>query len=751
MVQRPHALTSGRDEDKSLAEKASSSDAGAKRSTSSSFGNMSGTPVLTLYGGAPQPKQLFSSLQQSTRKLSRLPGLPETTIESKDPIREHSLPNGITVTKVVPVHSTGSTNEKRKIPTIGELFAPPTNLPPLNPPKQSRHTATRSSSVRWFHASEPLSSGRPHRRDSYPLQPLSAGQWLAYNATSTSNQLSSPGVKRKQRDRTLSFGEAQPTTPQEMAVAHNQAKEDALFRSAYSSFAPDRDNTAALVSDHIKNRVWWKRFGENKLQDSLELTPSAVEEETLEVNGVSASTEIVDDEFKGIEESWTPEDLPSELKESMKHNMEPPERTTEVDEILQEISELLETLNSYQRARNLSLTNTGRAIGTSQHTALCGSPTNPSSAEFDIYATLKSQLTVMVSSLPPYAVAKLDGEKLGVLNISTKIRVEDKNHAGTMTEDESSAKSKQMVTSPAAPYSSRPVNASSSVPSRSNSYIHPISTPVQQTQRSGHTAVPRSANPSSAYLPNQQYSSRPASSNHHFSGSTYPISTYSSFGAQNSLPTTSERYSYSAAQQYNQRSAQSSQYQNGYRPYPLQNGASYSRQHTTPQVGPSTLSAQTPAPQTQRPSQPGYQQRAMNSQTFSYGPVSSAADALPIKANAAQSPQQQRATAASQIQTPNQQRTPLYHQHSTQYAALNSTVRQANGTVTTPSSSQSAYMTADEQSALMNRQKAQLADQQKSSSRPGSNTPQPINGSYNGQQNGTPVMQPNGLTTGQGQ
>lgn len=60
-------------------------------------------------------------------------------------------------------------------------------------------------------------------------------------------------------------------------------------------------------------------------------------------------------------------------------------------------------------------------------------------------------------------------------------------------------------------------------------------------------------------------------------------------------------------------------------------------------------------------------------------------------------------------------------------------------------------MTAEEQSALMNRQKAQLAEQQSSAVRQGSGTPQPANGHYSGPQNGTPAVQSNGVAVGQGQ
>lgn len=757
IVQRPQSLALVRDEN-GITHKVSSSENGIKKVGLENDSTV-GTPVLTLYGSAPQPKQLFSSLQQPIQTLLRPSGLIEdksplsdtsnyeTLTISKNSIREHALPNGISITKVVPVHSTNSSEERKKITTIGEIFAPPATLAPLNPPRQSRHTATRSSSVNWLSASEWSSSNRPHQRNTYPVQPLSTGQWLTYNIT-PSTQLSSPGARRKQRDRALSFGEPQPPMSEETVAAHNQAKEDALFRSVYSSFAPDRDNTAALVPEYTKNRTWWKQVGENRFHDSLEIVqPDDTDDDTSEdVGEVDTSEVTLDDDFNGVVENWIPENIPPELQETKETIPESPETQKEVDEILGEISELLETLNSYQRVRNLSLANTARTGANSQLTSMSGSPTSPSPAEFDVYSMLKSQLALMVSTLPPYALAKLDGDKLGLLNISTKIQIKDTAHMGMMDEDEISAKAKQITPSPATTYPSRPVNPSASIPPRSNGYVHPTSTPTQSIQRSSYAAQPKSVSTPASYLPNQQYSSRPASSNHYFSGTAH-----TSYSSQRPVAN-SERYSYSASQQYSQRPAQPPhpQFQNGYRAYPPQNGTSYSQQYSSPQPGASSASSQIQGPHSQRPSQPGYQQRAMNSQSYAYGNSSAAREPSPSKPNMAFSPQPQRAAFAGQSQTPGQPRPQLYHQHSSQFGA-HTPSRQVNGAGVTPSTGQHAYMTADEQSALMNRQKAQLAEQQKSSSRQGSGTPQPTNGNQGGQPNGTPVVQPNGVLAGQGQ
>lgn len=765
MIQRPQNFNMTERNGESASEKVSADGRSTKIPVLGGSNDAGARAVLTLYGSAPLPKQLFSSLQKPLgieSKLLKRKGrnnltgdasddFSSTTIltPSRDSIREPALPNGISVTKVIPVHSTNSSDGKqKKTPTLGELFPPPPTLAPLKPPQPSRHTATRSSSVNWYNPSEPVPSSRPNRRDSYNLQPLTTGQWLTYNTPPSSTQLSSPEAKRKQRDRALSFGEPQSTISQEVMVANNQAKEDALFRSVYSSFAPDRDNAGALISDQTKNRLWWKRVGESRLQDHVvsNYPPPAVEG-VVEVNGTSGHVDSADeDEFKGVLDDWTPEELPPELKPTPEVIQTTPATTEEVDELLQGISELLETLNSYQRNRNLSLANNARTITNSQLVSATGSPTSPSSAEFDVFTMLQSQLAIMVSTLPPYALAKLDGDKLGVLNISTKIHIKDKQYTGSMEEDEVLAKAKQATTTPAASFPSRNANANMSVPARSSSYLHASTTPSQPVQRPTYATQPRPVTTPSTYLPNQQYSSRPASSNHYFSGTSHP-----SYPSSRPTATTSERYSYSASQQYSQRPAQQSQNQqtNGYRPYPAQNGQSYSQQYSTPQPGTSPASGPAQGAHTQRPSQPGYQQRAMNAHPYSTG--SSARDASPPKPSAPFTPQHQRVAYAGQGQIPSQQRPQMYHQHSAQYVSQTAVPRQVNGANATPTSSQHTYITAEEQSTLINRQKAQLAEQQSSAARQGSGTPQPANGLYNGPSNGTPAVQPNGVTVGQGQ
>lgn len=755
IIQRPRSLNPARHRSGSWLERETSSDDSAINPGPANVAMISRNDVLTLYGSAPIPKQLFSSLRHPVeaglqRSKPGQNGVSETTfISQKSHIAgERALPNGISTTKIVPTQSLDPFEVKKDVPTLGELFPPPITLPPLNPPKQSRHTATRSSSITWVHASESSASTRIHRRDAYPMQPLSTGQWLTYNVAPSPTQLSSPEARRKQRDRALSFGETQPAIPHEDVVAHSQVKEDALFRSVYSSFAPDRDNAAAIVPERTKNRIWWKRYGEKKFQDYLDLSYSVgIDEKLAETTNNPGAVDGVDgNDFQDAVDNWTPEPLPPELVQAKDGNPRTPEISREVNEILQEISELLETLNSYQRIRNLSLASNTRTMTNSKLGAISGSPTSPSSAEFDVYNMLKSQLALMVSVLPPYALAKLDGNKLGALNISAKIRVEDKNYRGTMEEEANFGKAKQMASAPVPTYPPRPVNASLGHSSRMNGYVHPTASPVPQNPRSSYTTQPRPASTSTSQLPNQQYSSRPASANHYFTGNSH-----SSYPPQRTASSASERYSYSATQQYSQRPSQPTniQYSKGYRSYPASNGTSYGQQYATP---PHTTTAPSVAvAQTQRPSQPGYQQRAMNSQSYNYVSGASGREASPSKPTAAFTPPSQRATHPPQGQASSQAHPPLYRQHSSQYSASTSASRPAHGSDAVAPSGPHTHMTPDEQSALMNRQKAQLAEQQIASSRQGSGTPQPVTVNPTARPNGTAMVQSNGVAAGQEQ
>ena len=704
--------------------------------------------VLTLYGSAPQPKQLFSSLQEPTviriENDSSLDDIPRNQSSALLPdLRESALPNGISTTKVIPIHNAETTNEKQRTPTLGDLFAPPANVPSLNPPRQSRHTATRSSSVNWYNPAEAAPPGRSHRRETYTTQPLSTGQWLVYNVAPSPTLLSSPEAKRKQRDRALSIGEPKPSLPQEVVVAHQQAKEDALFKSVYSSFAPIRDDAAALVPEKIKNQLWWNRIGGRKFQDILHSVATPDQDFNLEEPQPAKVVQMSEEqEFKEVVDSWLPDEVPPEFK-VIDSGMERKDDDKDVAEVLTEISDLLETLNSYQRVRNLSLaTNSRTTAGQNpQLAAMSGSPTSPSSAEFDVYSMLKSQLSLMIAMLPPYAVAKLNGDQLEALSISTRIPIDGKNFRGTMEEDDFTLKAKQTTMNAAAGTTARTANPATSLSTRTQHYQASTTTPAQRLTHGSNSTVPRPTAPSATY-PSQQFSSRASSISNNYattaSHANYPSQRPpSSSSHRNSLPT----------QPYGQQTPQPGQYTNGSRQYSGQNGHSYSQQYVAPQQA--TSPAPVLASQFQRPSQPGYQQRAQNTSSYGYGPPTPGRSASPQTPAIAYTPQQRATYAAPVSNTPSSQR-PQYYPQTATPASANLNALQLNGATGTVG--QHLGLTADEQAMLMNRQKAQLAQHmQMNNIRQGSGTPQPSTGPLGGQTNGTAVAQSNGVMVGPGE
>lgn len=693
-----------------------------------------GDNVLTLLAANTQPsKLLFTSIRKST--------------DSSQPLSELALPNGITTTRITPLHSINE-DDKKPVPTFKDVFAAPPSLPTLPLPKQSRHTATRSSSVNWYNPTEAESKTRSGRRESYTNQPLSTGQWLKYSVAPNPTQLASPETKRKQRDRALSIGEHQASLSQEAIESHNQAKEDALFRSVYSSFAPDRDDSGALVAEQHKNKMWWNKYGQSRYQELLEFRDNEIiGSEWTEMNGNLNGNELNEEELKEAIANFKPDDSLPEMQKSNTTKDRPTETSQDSDDLLEEISDLLETLHSHQRIRNLPLAANARPIAgqNPQPTALAGSPTSPSAAEFDVYEMLKGQLTLIISTLPPYLLSKIDGDKLGALKISTNIQVDGKNQKGSLEESEASASARRAVAPSATPAAAlQNPSAYSNVPGRSNNYLQ-ATTPAQQYPRTGYgpSTAPRPAS-NASYLQNPQYSNRPASSNY-ASGNARP-----SYPPQGGYPprpaAASSASSHNYAQQYAQQAPQTSygSYQNGYRPYSGQNGSSYNynSQYSAPQARTPSNSAQ--PPQAQRETQSEYQQRAVPPQGYGYGSTQAGGGASAQK--------QRRPSFSSQTpQGSTQQRPPLYQQHSSQYTPQTPGSPQVNGTAPSGSTTQQGHLSADEQAALMNRQKAQLAEQE---SGQGSGTPQPpsrqCSPQQNGiQQNGTLVPQQNGMTAGQ--
>tara|TARA_R110002003_G_scaffold702_5_gene21117 strand:- start:7467 stop:10025 length:2559 start_codon:yes stop_codon:yes gene_type:complete len=676
--------------------------------------------VLTLFGAADRiPKQLFSSLQQS-RKVSSTDATPtfDTSVQVTLPLREASLPNIMSTTEVYPLPA--QSDSKKKTTTIGEVFRAPAHLPPISPPKAARPTTGKSHTITFAPPEAPKHSRKGSQ--SHAHQHLAAGFWLGYAGVDMPKDQSSPTAKQKSRQRALSMGEAQQPPSEAILVAVQQAKEDALFRSAYSSFAPTRDDASAIIPEETKNRVWWQKVGEKRFNEMFPIDPALLDPEPAVEAEVGGATDE-DDGFKDAVENFEPIDgglLPEPEQKS--------EEEKGTDEILEEISELLETLASHQRIRNLSLTTNPRTpvVQNTSLASLAGSPSMPSTEEFDVYQMLKSQLTLLVSQLPPYAVAKLNGDQLDELNISRTILFDTTEYKGVLEEDTLS----RLVKAPLVPASTPATLGRSNsgtqahYPAGGTQYSRPTSSvhqsgarPVQAAQSLYPQQQP--LHRSSSML-SQRSPSGPAHS-YQAGGLSYAPSSRSYSGTQ-SYSQQTPRPSYgqtSSSQFYSQRSTQASSY----------GGATASQYHaSTPQTQPQNRYAQ--------PTQNGYFSRSQNAAPmYSTSQTPQARTASPLKANPA--PIQSSFGTRPAYGTPvsgGQLRSGYYGPSQYGTPQTSTTSSGING------------LPANPQQIMIDRQQAQIAAQSQarlaaqssfSSSRPGSGTPQPPNGSYSGQTNGT--------------
>ena len=665
-----------------------------------------GKTVLTLCGGERSAKQLFSSLAKPSTRTAAL--------------MEQPLPNGITTTNIIPVHSIEE--DGKKLSTIGQRFPPSSRLKTLSPPKPaSKHTSTRSSSISWHNPAEAsVTPKEANIRDTYIKQPLSTGRWLTYNVAPSSEQLTSPKSKQKHRDRALSTGEPQSAIPVEVSAVRTQAKEDALFRSVYSSFAPSRDDFGAIVTENQKNRLWWSKHGEAQYQEVLD----SRDDELYGIEEDGQQDSIVREEIdeKAVEEAisnWESIGGAYEPLSDHKSKGQAQAQATEAEGLLQEISELLETLNSHQRVRNLS---NGRGLPGQKETlaSMPSSPSSPSFAETDVYETLRSQLVDIIATLPPYMVAKLDGNKAGALQISTKIEIPGKDQKGTLEEDGFSAKAK------ASTATAYPTGYAGAPGLRGTYSATPNGQQFPSRQGYGQTSVQRQPPIASSYAA-AQYSNRPASASQYPGASTRPA-----YGGQYTQQRTASSYvdRYANGQYGHQQTPQSySQYGTSYRPTVPQQSGSYGQQYSTPQAR--VPPGSTAAAQAYRGTQSEYQQRAPVPPGYNYSNTQGGASGSPNLS--------QGSSFSGPAGVPGQQRPQLYHQHSSHYGSRSPAEPQTNGM----GANGQGRMSPVDQAALIDRQKTQLAEQL---ARQASDTPQPTTGQST-QQNGTPAPQQNGVAT----
>lgn len=357
--------------------------------------------VLSVVASAPHERRLFSSLASSNGANAS----------------EISLPVGISTTRVLP-----SSNQERT-PSLGDLFGPPRPLPTLQPPKQPK-TKAKGNTLDFYHPE--LSDTSRHRNSTYSMAKLSSGHFLDYSHAAPSS-----AVKSRQHERAQSLAGKKPSSSEQ-----ELAEMETLFRGAFSSFAPCKDDSAALVSSNVAGRMWWQRAGRANFQNMIEV-------EYLDENEADAATQsnvkAEDVDEKAVQDAidnWDESVIDPTLEDFMGSKNEDADK--EADEILDEVGDLIQTLSSYQRIRNLTLPNSQNRQ-TSDPVAgdmLANSGPQPSEEENATYHVLKAQLALIVKTLPPYAVAKLNGDQLDDLLISTKVEISTDQYRGVMEEDD---------------------------------------------------------------------------------------------------------------------------------------------------------------------------------------------------------------------------------------------------------------------------------------------------------------------------
>ncbi|KAH8819504.1 hypothetical protein F5884DRAFT_717897 [Xylogone sp. PMI_703] len=623
--------------------------------------------VLTLFGhSVGTAKQMFSSLQ-----------IPKK-IDGEDvygPLREIALPNGITTTQVVPIRSTGLSSDKKRVQTLGEAFsAPPLSLPI---PKPSKAATTRSSTVGWYHpaAPEPVLS----RNASYFRQPISTGQWLDY-----SNATPPHSGKKRSRERTMSFSAGKNPHSESDKAEIEAAKLDALFRGAYSGFAPTKDDSAAIAPEGIVSRIWWQQSGEKNFERLVKSSEN-LDSDMSEISESAADNEM--EEFQKMVEEWGPEVIDPNLEDS-EVATEKTIQEKEVDEILDEISGLIETLHSYQRIRHLSLNAPNRLLSAPDMKNI-GTPTIPSESELMTYEILKSQLVLMISSLPPYAVAKLNSDQLSELSISTKLEIHLDDFKGVMEEDEATRRAKNAALNAAtsttrqAPPSSLSRTSSAALygnqysqsprPTGSHQYYGSAQTPLRQPTANLQRPPSASPMPYGGQRTPSATPYRPTA----YSTPTYPHQS-SRPGQAQYTPSTAQFLNATAGQGYARNPSQ-----------PYQHG-----------VSSAALAG------VRYPGQPYTQGQGQNGISFQYNSGSGAPRQASPQKPMPYSPQPSVPNRPYGTPTPGASAPRPY-----QSTSLTSGPA-ANGSANHPATPYSTFMTPEQTSSLVERQRAQLAQQQ---------------------------------------
>jgi hypothetical protein len=520
--------------------------------------------VLTLTSVTEKgPKPLYSGLQAASKPKNLANTLESDSWGGFAPLDAKALPNGMTVIDPGMLHAHTKLKESKDPRTIGEVFQPHRSLKPLEAP-QSLRSGMRDSKLEFiaWDSLATLDRATPTYKGDYKFSALPTGQWLQYHSTATAAQ-SDLETKKGEGD-------------QEGAAENDQTKVKALFQAAYSSFAPTIDNSAAIIPEYTRSQFWWERAGRKRFRSLF--TSVLYPEADLDGDTSKGTQEPCPEEFENVVRNFEVEESPFDERRDETATVEGRQRDT--DDLLTEISELLETLSSYQRIRHLDSTPRAALEGPK----VAPASASPSAAEYDTYEMLRSQLALLIDSLPPFAIAKLNGDQLEALNVGTRLVVENYDYPGTMEPDEQTLQRRRA--------------AAAAVAAASRTTVAPGGRPGTYQTPSATTSYNRGAySTSSARQPYQQ-PPRPA-----YGATSTPTQTY-----QTARPPSSSSQRPSYPQQYPPTTAPAySQVPNVQQfQRPMQNGyGSYNGTPSQPSYA-------------QRPTQPGYQQRAQE-HAHSYG------------------------------------------------------------------------------------------------------------------------------------
>ena len=518
---------------------------------------------------------------------------------------DSALPKGFELGDFSTLGGEEGDSRKQEKRTFEKVFTTLRRLKTLDLPHQAKDVV-RGNTLDFIPYSSRIEN-LPVNKHDYKYARLPTGSWLSYRQSSQTPRLA---------HQTSIGADFKAALTANNVRQGKDINEEELFSSVYSSFAPNSDNAYSLVANEDWNRQWWSHHGEQKLNRLFRPINEGL---SVESGGPESS-----DEFADMVANFEPQDT-AEVNESLSTDKE-------IDALLEEVSDMIETLSSYQRNRSLDIVASGKVQ-------------KPDKPEFDTFEMLRNQLTILIASLPPFAVAKLNGDQLEELNISTRLVVEVPDYPGSGQPDDYLLR-REKVAQQATQAASRPT--ATPHPVRPNYSSVQANTASYNSQLRKYNSVPAAA----------AYGMRAAQS---YNTPTTARPTYSQTPTFQA-PTTNPAYSANrpTIQQF-----QRPTIQNSYGSY----GSS------TP-LQPSQQQSQTQTPGTLRPTQAGYQQRAQDA-------------ALLARSASPQNPQSL-VNGAGQQYT---QRPPQQSQSQTAAQQL-AYARQSSGTPSTPIAPATATMAA---------------------------------------------------------